>query len=107
MNGDAIETIANMSIHSTAGAGADLGVATFTNPDVLVRANGYPYRGAFPLGELLAKQPDGDGLGKSGSTHLDASTIGHSEEFIRLINIQKIRTLPSNIIAKADQCLKN
>lgn len=97
----------NMSIHQAAGASADLGAATLTNPDVLGRANGYRYRGAFPLGEPFVKQPGVDGLGKSGSTHLDASTITHSEEFNRLTNTQKIRAFSSNIIAAADQCLKN
>lgn len=97
----------NMSIHNVAGVIADLGPATFTNPDVLVCANGYPYRGAFPLGEPLAKQPAIDGLGKSGSTHLDAASIALPKEFNRLIDTQKIRAFSSNIIAAADQCLKN
>lgn len=107
MNGDAIEPIAKMSLHSTAGAGADLGAAACPNPDASVRANGNTCHDAFPLGEFLAKQPDVDGLGKSGSAHLDVATIGYSEEFTRLISAQKIHTPPSNIIAKADQCLKN
>lgn len=97
----------NMSTHNAAGVMANLGPATFTNPDVLVRANGYPDRRAFPLGEPLTKQPAIDGLGKSGSTHLDASPIDHSKEFNRLIDTQKIRAFSSNIIAAADQCLKN
>lgn len=97
----------NMSIHQAAGVSADLGAATFTNPDVLGRANGYRYRGAFPSAEPFVKQPGVDGLGKSGATHLDASTTTHSEEFTRLITTQKIRAFSSNIIAAADQCLKN
>ena len=97
----------SMSTHHAAGASARLGAATVTNPDVLVGANGYSHRGVFPLGEPFVKQPDGDGLGKSGPTHLDAATNAHPKEFIRLITTQKIRVFSSNIITSADQCLRN
>lgn len=96
-----------MSIYETSGPGADLGATTFADPDVLGHANANAHGGAFPPGELIAKQPDVDGLGKSGSTPLDASTIALAAEFNRLISRQKICPQLSNITPPSDQCLKN
>lgn len=84
---------------------AQIGLATFPNPDGLKPASGNTYFSAIPAGVMVAKAPGTAGAGSVSPSSLEASTVDLSQEFTGLITTQKAYSASSKIITTADQML--
>lgn len=84
---------------------AQIGLATFPNPDGLKPSSGNTYSSAIPAGTMVAKAPGTAGAGAISPSSLEASTVDLSQEFTGLITTQKAYSASSKIITTADQML--
>lgn len=84
---------------------AQIGLATFPNPDGLKPSSGNTYSSAIPAGVMVAKAPGTAGGGSISPSTLEASTVDLSQEFTGLITTQKAYSASSKIITTADQML--
>jgi flagellar hook protein FlgE len=84
---------------------AQIGLATFPNPDGLKPSSGNTYSSAIPAGVMVAKAPGTAGSGVISPSSLEASTVDLSQEFTGLITTQKAYSASSKIITTADQML--
>lgn len=84
---------------------AQIGLATFANPDGLLAVNGNAYQPTLASGGYAVKQPKTGGAGQVSSSTLEASTVDLSAEFTGLITTQKAYSASSKIITTADQML--
>jgi flagellar hook protein FlgE len=84
---------------------AQIGLATFPNPDGLKPSSGNTYASAIPAGVMVAKAPGTAGAGEVSPSSLEASTVDLSQEFTGLITTQKAYSASSKIITTADQML--
>ncbi|CAN7596949.1 flagellar hook protein FlgE [Phenylobacterium sp. LjRoot225] len=84
---------------------AQIGLATFPNPDGLKPSSGNTYSSAIPAGVMVAKAPGTAGAGVISPSSLEASTVDLSQEFTGLITTQKAYSASSKIITTADQML--
>lgn len=84
---------------------AQIGLATFPNPDGLKPVSGNAYEPTIPSGDFSVKQPKVAGAGQIASSTLEASTVDLSAEFTGLISTQKAYSASSKIITTADQML--
>jgi flagellar hook protein FlgE len=84
---------------------AQIGLATFANPDGLQSVTGNAYQATIGSGEFAVKQPKVGGAGQIASSTLEASTVDLSAEFTGLISTQKAYSASSKIITTADQML--
>jgi flagellar hook protein FlgE len=84
---------------------AQLGLATFANPDGLSSTTGNAYRPTNASGEYVLNMPGNGGAGKISPSSLEASTVDLSSEFTGLITTQKAYSASSKIITTADQML--
>ena len=85
---------------------AQIGLATFANPDGLDAVGGNAYVQSTESGEYSVKQPQLGGAGKIQSSALEASTVDLSAEFTGLITTQRAYSASSKIITTADQMLE-
>jgi flagellar hook protein FlgE len=85
---------------------AQIGLATFANPDGLDAVGGNAYVQSTQSGEYSVKQPQLGGAGKIQSSALEASTVDLSAEFTGLITTQRAYSASSKIITTADQMLE-
>ena len=85
---------------------AQIGLATFANPDGLEAVGGNAYIQSTKSGEYSVKQPQLGGAGKVESSALEASTVDLSSEFTGLITTQRAYSASSKIITTADQMLE-
>lgn len=85
---------------------AQIGLATFPNPDGLKAVSGNAYVPTVGSGEFAVKQPTVGGAGQIASSTLEASTVDLSSEFTGLITTQKAYSASSKIITTADQMLE-
>lgn len=85
---------------------AQVGLATFPNPDGLKAVSGNAYVPTIRSGEFAVKQPTVGGAGQIASSTLEASTVDLSSEFTGLITTQKAYSASSKIITTADQMLE-
>lgn len=85
---------------------AQIGLATFANPDGLEAVGGNAYIQSTESGEYSVKQPQLGGAGKIESSALEASTVDLSAEFTGLITTQRAYSASSKIITTADQMLE-
>jgi len=85
---------------------AQIGLATFANPDGLEAVGGNAYVQSTDSGEYSVKQPQLGGAGKIQSSALEASTVDLSAEFTGLITTQRAYSASSKIITTADQMLE-
>jgi len=84
---------------------AQVGLATFANPDGLSSTTGNAYRPTNASGEYVLNMPGNGGAGKISPSSLEASTVDLSSEFTGLITTQKAYSASSKIITTADQML--
>jgi flagellar hook protein FlgE len=84
---------------------AQIGLATFPNPDGLKPSSGNTYSSDIPAGVMVAKAPGTAGAGRISPSSLEASTVDLSQEFTGLITTQKAYSASSKIITTADQML--
>jgi flagellar hook protein FlgE len=84
---------------------AQLGLATFSNPDGLKSTSGNAYRPTLESGEYVLNTAGNGGAGKISPSSLEASTVDLSSEFTGLITTQKAYSASSKIITTADQML--
>ena len=84
---------------------AQIGVATFANPDGLRAVSGNSYRATIESGEFVIKQAGLGGAGTISPSTLENSTVDLSAEFTGLITTQKAYSASSRIITTADQML--
>jgi flagellar hook protein FlgE len=84
---------------------AQVGIATFSNPDGLSSVSGNSYRPTLASGEFVLNMPGNGGSGKISPSSLEASTVDLSSEFTGLITTQKAYSASSKIITTADQML--
>ena len=84
---------------------AQIGLATFPNPDGLKASSGNTYASDIPAGVMVAKAPGSAGAGEISPSSLEASTVDLSQEFTGLITTQKAYSASSKIITTADQML--
>jgi flagellar hook protein FlgE len=84
---------------------AQIGLATFPNPDGLKPSSGNTYSSAIAAGVMVAKAPGTAGGGVISPSSLEASTVDLSQEFTGLITTQKAYSASSKIITTADQML--
>ena len=84
---------------------AQIGLATFPNPDGLLAVSGNAYQPGRAAGVMVAKAPGVSGAGKIAPSSLEASTVDLSAEFTGLITTQKAYSASSKIITTADQML--
>jgi flagellar hook protein FlgE len=84
---------------------AQMGLATFANPDGLNTVSGNAYRPTNASGKYVLKLPGDGGSGKISPSSLEASTVDLSSEFTGLITTQKAYSASSKIITTADQML--
>ncbi|MFZ5728348.1 MAG: flagellar hook protein FlgE [Pseudomonadota bacterium] len=85
---------------------AQIGVATFANPDGLRAVSGNSYRATIESGEFVIKQAGLGGAGTISPSTLENSTVDLSAEFTGLITTQKAYSASSRIITTADQMLE-
>ena len=85
---------------------AQIGIATFPNPDALRSVSGNAYQATLPSGEFTIKQAGVSGAGHVSPSTLEASTVDLSAEFTGLITTQRAYSASSKIITTADQMLE-
>ncbi|HMO42141.1 MAG TPA: flagellar hook protein FlgE [Phenylobacterium sp.] len=84
---------------------AQIGVATFANPDGLRAVSGNAYRATIESGEFTIKQAGLSGAGTISPSTLENSTVDLSAEITGLITTQKAYSACSRIITTSDQML--
>lgn len=82
-----------------------LPIATFSNPDGLLRLNGNAFRSSNQSGEFSMQIPGNGGAGRISPSALEASTVDLAEEFTKLITTQRAFTAATRIITTADEML--
>ena len=85
---------------------AQIGLATFPNPDELAAVSGNAYSQSSRSGEYSIKQPKLGGAGLIESSALEASNVDLGTEFTSLIVTQRAYSASSKIIVTADQMLE-
>ncbi|MEI7573480.1 MAG: flagellar hook protein FlgE [Phenylobacterium sp.] len=85
---------------------AQIGLATFANPDGLNAVAGNAYSQSTRSGEYSVKEPQLGGAGSIQSSSLEASKVDLSAEFTGLITTQRAYSASSKIITTADQMLE-
>jgi len=85
---------------------AQIGLATFANPDGLSAVAGNAYSQSTRSGEYSVKEPQLGGAGSIQSSSLEASKVDLSAEFTGLITTQRAYSASSKIITTADQMLE-
>ena len=85
---------------------AQIGLATFANPDGLSAVAGNAYSQSTRSGEYSVKAPQLGGAGSIQSSSLEASKVDLSAEFTGLITTQRAYSASSKIITTADQMLE-
>jgi flagellar hook protein FlgE len=83
-----------------------LPVATFQNPDGLVRQQGNAYTPSDDSGSFALNEPGVGGSGRVVSSTLEASTVDLASEFTKLIVTQRAYSASARIITTADQMLQ-
>jgi flagellar hook protein FlgE len=86
---------------------AQVGLATFPNPDGLSPVSGDSYRVSLQSGTYNLKAPGSGGGGSLSPSSLEASTVDLSAEFSGLITTQRAYSASSKIITTADQMLQD
>ncbi|MFI4974444.1 MAG: flagellar hook-basal body complex protein [Caulobacterales bacterium] len=82
---------------------AQVGLATFPNPDGLTAVSGNAYQVSQQSGTFTLNLPGAGGAGRLDPSTLEASTVDLSTEFTNLITTQRAYTASSKIITTADQ----
>lgn len=85
---------------------AQVGIATFANPDGLKALSGNAYRVSNESGPFTLKTPGSGGAGYLSPGTLEASTVDLSTEFTGLITTQRAYSASSKIITTADEMLE-
>jgi flagellar hook protein FlgE len=85
---------------------AQVGLATFANPDGLKALSGNAYRVSIDSGTHNLKPPGAGGAGLLSPGTLEASTVDLSTEFTGLITTQRAYSASSKIITTADEMLE-
>jgi flagellar hook protein FlgE len=85
---------------------AQIGIATFPNPDGLLGVSGGAYLPTLMSGDFTIKEPGVLGAGNIAPQALEASTVDLSAEFTGLITTQRAYSASSKIITTADQMLE-
>ena len=85
---------------------AQIGVASFNNPDALQAISGNAYSVTNDSGTYTLKIPNTGGAGKLATSQLEASTVDLSTEFTGLITTQRAYSAASKIITTADQMMQ-
>lgn len=85
---------------------AQIGIATFPNPDGLLGVTGGAYVPTLMSGDFTIKEPGIAGAGNIAPQALEASTVDLSAEFTGLITTQRAYSASSKIITTADQMLE-
>lgn len=85
---------------------AQVGIATFPNPDGLLGITGGAYVPTLMSGDFTIKEPGIAGAGNIAPQALEASTVDLSAEFTGLITTQRAYSASSKIITTADQMLE-
>ncbi len=83
-----------------------LPVATFQNPDGLVRQQGNGYTPSDESGSFALNEPGVGGSGRVVSSTLEASTVDLASEFTKLIVTQRAYSASSKIITTANEMLQ-
>jgi flagellar hook protein FlgE len=83
-----------------------LPVATFQNPDGLVRQQGNAYTPSDESGSFALNEPGVGGSGRVVSSTLEASTVDLASEFTKLIVTQRAYSASSKIITTANEMLQ-
>jgi flagellar hook protein FlgE len=83
-----------------------LPIATFQNPDGLVRQQGNGYTPSDESGSFALNEPGVGGSGRVVSSTLEASTVDLASEFTKLIVTQRAYSASARIITTADQMLQ-
>lgn len=86
---------------------AQVGLATFPNPDGLSPVSGDAYRVSLDSGTYNLKAPGTGGAGSISPSSLEASTVDLSAEFSSLITTQQAYSASSKIITTADQMMQD
>lgn len=85
---------------------AQIGIATFPNPDGLLGVSGGAYVPTLMSGDFTIKEAGVAGAGSIAPQALEASTVDLSAEFTGLITTQRAYSASSKIITTADQMLE-
>ncbi|HEX2559775.1 flagellar hook-basal body complex protein, partial [Phenylobacterium sp.] len=85
---------------------AQIGLATFPNPDGLLGVSGGAYVPTLMSGDFTIKEAGVAGAGNIAPQALEASTVDLSAEFTGLITTQRAYSASSKIITTADQMLE-
>lgn len=85
---------------------AQIGIATFPNPDGLLGVTGGAYVPTLMSGDFTIKEAGIAGAGNIAPQALEASTVDLSAEFTGLITTQRAYSASSKIITTADQMLE-
>jgi flagellar hook protein FlgE len=83
-----------------------LPVATFQNPDELVRQQSNSYIASDRSGSYAINEPGLGGGGQISAATLEASTVDLASEFTKLITTQRAYSSSARIITTADQMLQ-
>ncbi len=83
-----------------------LPIATFQNPDGLVRQQGNAYSPSDDSGSFALNEPGLGGGGRVVASTLESSTVDLASEFTKLITTQRAYSASARIITTADQMLQ-
>jgi flagellar hook protein FlgE len=83
-----------------------LPIATFQNPDGLVRQQGNAYSPSDDSGSFALNEPGLGGGGRIVASTLESSTVDLASEFTKLITTQRAYSASSKIITTADEMLQ-
>ncbi len=83
-----------------------LPIATFQNPDGLVRQQGNAYTPSDESGSFALNEPGVGGSGRVVASTLESSTVDLASEFTKLIVTQRAYSASARIITTADQMLQ-
>jgi flagellar hook protein FlgE len=83
-----------------------LPIATFQNPDGLVRQQGNAYSPSDNSGSFALNEPGVGGSGRVVASTLEASTVDLASEFTKLIVTQRAYSASSKIITTANEMLQ-
>lgn len=82
---------------------AQVGLATFINPNGLSAVTGNAYEISINSGPFTIRKPGEEGAGQIAASALEASTVDISYEFTNLITTQRAYSAASRIITTADE----
>lgn len=83
-----------------------LPMATFANPDGLVRLSGNAYGVSPRSGDVVIDRPGSLGGGSISASTLEASTVDLAQEFTNMIRFQRAYSASSKIITTVDDMLQ-